>query len=110
MYVCMMYVLNPLDFLLWGYAKNICQMKNNNLQQLKTCVRTSVAAVTHNMLQNTWTEVEYLLCHQACPSWAVVREKDCECSFASVQTRHPYNEQILRYKLFILDAYHPYIV
>jgi hypothetical protein len=37
------------------------QVKNNYLQHLEACIRDPVATVTHNMLENTWTEVEYQL-------------------------------------------------
>ena len=52
----------PLDIFLCGYMKNlVSQVKNKGLQQLKACMRIAVAVVTHSMLQNTWTEVEYRL-------------------------------------------------
>jgi hypothetical protein len=43
----------------------IYQVKNNDLQQLKARIRDTVPMVTHNMLQNMWTGVEYCLdiCH-----------------------------------------------
>lgn len=54
--------LTPLDFFLWGYVKNmVYQVKINNLQHLKTRIRDAMATVTPNMLQATWTEVEYRL-------------------------------------------------
>ena len=54
--------LGPLDFFLCGYMKNVVyQVKNKDLQQMKTCIRKALAAVTHSMPQNTWTEVEYRL-------------------------------------------------
>jgi len=60
--------LNPLPLFLWGYAKNLgCQVRKNNLQQLKACIGTAVVAVIRNMLQNTWTEADYLSHHQVCP-------------------------------------------
>jgi hypothetical protein len=37
------------------------QVKINNLQHLKACIRDAVATVTPNMLQATWNEVEYHL-------------------------------------------------
>jgi len=44
----------------------LSQVKNKDLQQMKACMRNDVAAVTHCMLQNTWTEVEYRLgCRRA---------------------------------------------
>jgi hypothetical protein len=43
-------------------VKNIVyQLKINDLQHLKARTRDSVAAVTPNMLQATWNEVEYRL-------------------------------------------------
>jgi hypothetical protein len=54
--------LTPVDFFLWGYVKNIVyQVKINDLQHLKACIRDVVAMVTPNMLQATWNEVEYRL-------------------------------------------------
>jgi hypothetical protein len=51
--------LTPLDFLLWGYVKNIVyQVKMNDLQHQKACTRDSVAMVTPNMLQAMWNEAE----------------------------------------------------
>jgi hypothetical protein len=51
-----------LDFFLWGYVKNfVSQVKNNHIQQLKVRIGDAVATVTHDMLQNTWTEVGYPL-------------------------------------------------
>jgi hypothetical protein len=51
--------LTSLDFFLWGYVKNLVwQVKNNHLQQLKGLLGEAVATVTHNVLQNKWTEVE----------------------------------------------------
>jgi hypothetical protein len=42
----------PVDFLLWGYMKNIVyQVKINELQHLKDRIRDSVATVTPNILQ-----------------------------------------------------------
>jgi hypothetical protein len=53
----------------WDYVKNlIYQVKNNNLQQLKACIRDLVAMATHNVLQNTWTEVKYHL-DIFCATW-----------------------------------------
>lgn len=37
-----------------------CQVRNNNLQYLKPCIRATVAVVTHNILKSLWTEVRYL--------------------------------------------------
>jgi hypothetical protein len=52
--------LTPLDFILWGYLKNtVYQVKTNDLQHLKACIRDAVATATSNMLQETWNEVEY---------------------------------------------------
>jgi len=54
--------VTPLDIFLCGYMKNlVSQVKNKDLQQMKACMRNAVAAVTHSILQNTWTEVEYRL-------------------------------------------------
>jgi hypothetical protein len=39
----------------------ISQVKNKDLQQMKACMKNALAAVTHSMLQNTWTEVKYRL-------------------------------------------------
>jgi hypothetical protein len=54
--------LNPLDFFLRSYVKNIVyQVKINYLQHLKPRVRDVVATATPYMLQATWNEVEYRL-------------------------------------------------
>jgi hypothetical protein len=43
-------------------VKNIVyKVKLNDLQHLKACIRDAVAALTPNMLQATWNEVEYSL-------------------------------------------------
>jgi hypothetical protein len=48
-------------------VKNIVyQVKINNLQHLKACIRDAVATVTPNMLQGMWNEVEYRL--DICPA------------------------------------------
>jgi hypothetical protein len=54
--------LSPLDFFLWGYVMNISyKFKVNDHQHLKARIRDAVAAVTPNMFQATWNEVEYRL-------------------------------------------------
>jgi hypothetical protein len=54
--------LTPLDFVLWGYVKNIVyQVKINHLQHPRARIRDTVATVTPNMLQATWNEVGYRL-------------------------------------------------
>jgi hypothetical protein len=54
--------LIPLEFFLWGYVKNIvCLVKIEDLQHLKARTRDAVAAVTPNVPQATWNEVEYRL-------------------------------------------------
>jgi hypothetical protein len=58
--------LTPLDIFLWCYEKNIVyQVKISSRQQLKACMRDTVATITPNMLQATWSEIEYCLdiCH-----------------------------------------------
>jgi hypothetical protein len=46
--------LTPFDFFLWGYVKNIVyQVRINDLQHLKACIRDTMATVTPNMLQAT---------------------------------------------------------
>jgi len=44
---------------------HLMKQDKNNLQQLKACIKDAVANVTHIILQNIWTEVEYHLdiCH-----------------------------------------------
>jgi hypothetical protein len=52
--------LTQLDFSLWGYVKNTgYQVKINDLQHMKACIRDAVAMVTPNMFQATWNEVQY---------------------------------------------------
>jgi hypothetical protein len=54
--------LTPSDFFLWAYVKNIVyQVKINDRQHLKTCIRDAVATVTPNMLQAMWNKVQYRL-------------------------------------------------
>jgi hypothetical protein len=54
--------LNPLDFFMCGYVKNIVyQDKINDLQHQKARIRDAVATVTANMLQGRWNEVKYRL-------------------------------------------------
>jgi hypothetical protein len=49
-------------FFLCGYLKNIVhQVMINDLQYLRARIRDAVGAVTPNMLQATWNEVEYRL-------------------------------------------------
>jgi hypothetical protein len=51
-----------LEFFLWGYVKNIdYQVKINDHQYQKDRISDAVATVTPNMLQATWSEVEYRL-------------------------------------------------
>jgi hypothetical protein len=53
--------LTPLDFFLWLYVKNIVYQVNiNDLQHLEARIREAVVAVSSDMLQATWNEVEYL--------------------------------------------------
>jgi len=47
----------------------LSQAKNNDLQQLKARIRNAVTAVTHNMLQNLWTEVEHGLDTSGAHQW-----------------------------------------
>jgi len=43
----------------WGYVKNpVDQVKHSDLRQLQARTRDVATAITHNMLQNTWTEAE----------------------------------------------------
>jgi len=39
----------------------VYKVKINNLQCLEARKRDAVATVTHNILRNTWTDVEYRL-------------------------------------------------
>jgi hypothetical protein len=58
--------LTPLDIFLWSYVKNIVyQVKINNRQHLKACIRDAVATLTPNMLQAMWNIVKYHpdICH-----------------------------------------------
>jgi hypothetical protein len=55
-----------LEFLLWGYVKNIVyQVKSNDLRNLKALIWDTVVTVIPNMLQAMWNGVEYCLviCH-----------------------------------------------
>jgi len=47
------------------FLQLVYQVKNNYLQQLQAFIRDPVATVTHNTVQDMWTEVEYCLdiCH-----------------------------------------------
>jgi hypothetical protein len=54
--------LTPLYFFLRGYVKNfVYQIKINDLQHLKVRIKDAVGALTPNMPQPTWDEVEYRL-------------------------------------------------
>jgi hypothetical protein len=54
--------LDPLDFFLCSYVKNIVyQVKINDLQHLKARIRDPMTTVTPNILQATWHEVKYRL-------------------------------------------------
>jgi hypothetical protein len=69
-----------------------------------------VATVTHNMLQNTWTEVTYRLgiCHASRATKVVLVRKELrEFAYVMVQTGHLYNEHISRCKFYFLGTYHP---
>jgi hypothetical protein len=55
-------IFNHTGFFLGVYVKNIVyQVRINDLQPLKACIRDAVATVTPNMLQAMWNEVEYRL-------------------------------------------------
>lgn len=50
-----------LDFFLWRYVKNLVhKVRNHDIQQLKARIRKAVFTVTHNMLQNAWTEASII--------------------------------------------------
>lgn len=50
------------------YTK-FCMKASNSLQVSTTSSAETEWCSAHNMLQNTWTEVQYRLCHEECPHW-----------------------------------------
>lgn len=54
--------LTPLDFLFWGYIKNIVYAQNiQSLQHLMEGINDEIATVTPDMILRTWTEMDCCL-------------------------------------------------
>jgi hypothetical protein len=54
--------ITPLDFLLWGYVKDIVyKTPVSSLDKLKLRIVAAIETVTPQMLENTWQEIEYHL-------------------------------------------------
>lgn len=54
--------LTPLDFFLWGYVKNtVYSEKIRDLQHLRQRITAAVAAITPEIIQRTWAEIDYRL-------------------------------------------------
>ena len=52
----------PLDFFLWGYVKdNVFWTPVPDITNLKARITDAFAAITEDMLENTWREIDYLL-------------------------------------------------
>jgi hypothetical protein len=51
----------PMDFFLWGFAKNIVYILPlpATLHELKTRIREDCANIDQEILHNVWQEVEY---------------------------------------------------
>ena len=54
--------ITPLDFLLWGYIKDVVyHTKVKDKNDLKERINTAVETIDEEMLKRTWTEIEYHL-------------------------------------------------
>ena len=53
---------HPLDFFLWGYVKDkVFSTPVPDITNLKARKTDAFATVTEDMLENTWTEIDYRL-------------------------------------------------
>ena len=54
--------ITPLDFLLWGYIKDVVyHTKVKSKNDLKERINAAVETIDEEMLKRTWTEIEYYL-------------------------------------------------
>jgi hypothetical protein len=54
--------ITPLDFFLWGYVKDIAyKTPVTSLDDLKLKIVAAIETVIPQMLENTWSEIEYRL-------------------------------------------------
>jgi len=54
--------ITPLDFLLWGYVKDkVFSTPVSDITNLKARITDAFAAITEDMLKNTWREIDYRL-------------------------------------------------
>ncbi|GBM08565.1 hypothetical protein AVEN_69780-1 [Araneus ventricosus] len=54
--------LTPLDFLFWGYIRNIVYSENiTDISDLKSRIIAAIKTVTPQILHNTWREIDYRL-------------------------------------------------
>jgi len=52
----------PLDFFLWGYVKDkVFSTPVPDITNLKARITDAFAAITEDMLENTWREIDYRL-------------------------------------------------
>ena len=51
----------PCDFFLWGYVKDQVYVPPlpTSIQELKVRIRTAIEAITADMLQTVWNELDY---------------------------------------------------
>jgi len=54
--------INPLEFFLWGYVTDkVFSTSVPDITNLKARITDAFATITEDMLENTWTEIEYRL-------------------------------------------------
>jgi hypothetical protein len=54
--------ITPLDFFFWGYVKDIVySARVPDINNLRASIVEAIATITPDMLERTWTEVEYCL-------------------------------------------------
>jgi len=54
--------ITPLDFILWGYVKDkVFSTPVPDITNLKARITDAFAAMTEDMLENTWREIDYRL-------------------------------------------------
>jgi hypothetical protein len=55
-------VITPLDFFFWGYVKDfVYSTRVPDINNLRARIVEEIATITPDMLERTWTEVEYRL-------------------------------------------------
>jgi len=54
--------ITPLDFFLWGYVKDkVFSTPVPDITNLKARITDSFATIIEDILENTWTEIDYRL-------------------------------------------------